>query len=536
MKKDLLIVTCLLAFILAGCVKEKINIDPTRPGTDDFEPSYLLTSAQLAYGNMSENQVSCIAPLVQTLSSTWKQFSGGDKYSDCLVPLTSTFFNEGQAAAAKLLEARFLAEKKDPDAYTNLIQVCRIMWVMTMQRMTDLYGDIPYSEAGRAKYGILYPQYDKQEEIYTLMLAELEDAIGKLDTGKPAPGGDLFYKGNISQWQKFGYSLMLRVAMRLTKAAPESARLYAEKTAGRTFGSMNDNAILFLEGGTNPATQNKTSRAILANLPQLRWSATFINYLKNNNDPRLYILTEKSDTGLINNNNIEKNGFGYSKNGVPGPGVINEVPLGMPNGYDLMGLKSITEIPAYPGYTGSGNNKSFLGNYARPKKSIFGSRKNLPCFIITYAQTQLLLAEARVRGWNVSGENASKHFEKGVTAALRSLEQIDAGLQLSSADIYQYLATHVLDQTAPAKSLKMINEQYWVTSLFDFPESWANCRRSGYPELTPVNYPGNITNGTIPRRFPYPLAESVDNSVNYNEALQRLGGKDLLTIPVWWDK
>ncbi len=536
MKKKLLIITHLLAVILSGCVKEQINIDPTRPTGENFEPSYLLTSAQLDYGNMSEQQVFSIAPIVQVFSSTLEQFSGGDKYNGSLVSQTGVFFNEGQSAAAKLLEARLLAEKKDGDAYTNLIQVCRIMWVMTMQRITDLYGDIPYSQAGMAKYGILYPKYDKQEDIYRLMLAELEDAISKLNPGKPAPGGDLFYKGNISRWRKFGYSLMLRVAMRLTKADPETARMYAEKTAGRTFESSEDNAVLFLEEGTNPATQNKTYRAIYTNLPQLRWSATFINHLKANNDPRLYILTEKPDTGLINNNDLEKSGFSYSKIWVPTPGVLNEIPIGMPNGYDLMGPKSITEMPAYPGFTGSGNNKSYLGSYARPKKVVFGSGNSLPIFIITYTQTQLLLAEARVRGWHVSGESASKHFEKAVTAALRAMGQIEDRFQMSPADINQYLFAHGLDQTSPDRSLRMINEEYWITSVLDFPETWANCRRSGYPEFAPVNYPGNITNGIIPRRFPYPITESVDNSVNYYEALQRLGGKDLLTIPVWWDK
>lgn len=536
MKKNTLFITYLLAILCCGCVKEKINIDPTRPTEENFDPSYLLTSAQLAYGNMSERQINDIAPMVQVLSSTLEQFSGGDKYSESLVTQSSPFFNEGQVAAAKLLEARLLAEKKDPDTYTNLIQVCRIMWVMTMQRMTDLYGDIPYSEAGRAKYGILYPKYDQQKSIYRSMLTELDDAVNTLNTAKPAPGGDLFYKGNISKWQRFGYSLMLRVAMRLTKVDPETAKLYAEKTAGKTFADINDNAVLLLDGGTNPATQSKASKMILASLPQLRWSGTFINYLKNNNDPRLYVLTEKADTGLLNNNNVEKAGWGYSNSQVLQPGHLNETPVGMPNGYDLTGAHSITNLSTYPGFTGSGSNKSFLGNYARPKKSVFASRKNLPCFIITYAQTELLLAEARVRGWNVSSENASAHFEKGVVAAFRSLQQMDNALALSQYEISQYVATHPLDKASLSKSLKMINEQYWVTSIFDFPETWANYRRSGYPELVPVNYPGNISNGTIPRRFAYPSSEAADNTANYNTALERLGGKDLVTIPVWWDK
>jgi hypothetical protein len=56
--------------------------------------------------------------------------------------------------------------------------------------------------------------------------------------------------------------------------------------------------------------------------------------------------------------------------------------------------------------------------------------------------------------------------------------------------------------------LQQINEQYWVAGFMDENECFANWRRSGYPVLTPVNYPGNVTGGTIPRRFTYPQTEA----------------------------
>lgn len=67
-------------------------------------------------------------------------------------------------------------------------------------------------------------------------------------------------------------------------------------------------------------------------------------------------------------------------------------------------------------------------------------------------------------------------------------------------------------------------------------EAWANWRRGGYPVLTPVNYFNNVTNGTIPRRFTYPVTEAATNSANYSDAVSRLNNGDKMTSRVWWDK
>lgn len=61
-----------------------------------------------------------------------------------------------------------------------------------------------------------------------------------------------------------------------------------------------------------------------------------------------------------------------------------------------------------------------------------------------------------------------------------------------------------------------------------------NGDETGYPQLTPVNFPGNETNGTIPRRIIYPIQEPGNNRSNYEAAVARQG-PDLLTIRIWWD-
>jgi hypothetical protein len=101
-----------------------------------------------------------------------------------------------------------------------------------------------------------------------------------------------------------------------------------------------------------------------------------------------------------------------------------------------------------------------------------------------------------------------------------------------SAAIDAYLAAHPY---VDATGYDMINTQYWAASFLDWYEAWANWRRSGFPVLTPVNYPGNATNGQIPRRMLYPASESSANGGNYQQAISRQGA-NAFTTKVWWDK
>ena len=97
------------------------------------------------------------------------------------------------------------------------------------------------------------------------------------------------------------------------------------------------------------------------------------------------------------------------------------------------------------------------------------------------------------------------------------------------------MTTHPFDAV---QGLGQINTQYWIhtNTMLDFYESWSNWRRSGFPVLVPVVFPNNNTNGTIPRRFPYPVDEANTNPVNYQAAHNAVPGGDNLTGRVWWDK
>ncbi|QJW89267.1 SusD/RagB family nutrient-binding outer membrane lipoprotein [Spirosoma taeanense] len=528
MNRKLIYIASLLLALTAGCTEnfDAINTDPTKASAANWDPNYFLPNAQNAFINLGYNSMLYQAPAMQILASTFTYYGNGDKYVNTQnsTSYQGALFNSTYSVGAVLAEMINLTEGKDQ--YANLRNVGRIMQAMNMLRGTDVYGDIPYSEAFKVKSGIATPKYDTQQSIYMAALADLEAATAALDPAKAKPTGDLFYGGDIAKWKKFGYSLMLRTAMRLTKIDPATAKTWAEKAvAGGVFTSIDDNARETADAN-NATSGIYNVYQVADDFRELRWSKTFIDALKSTNDPRLGAVAEVPQPGAANNANQTLAG-----NNDPA------IQVGLPNGYDLSGgATDVRRAPGYPGATGTGADAAPLGGYSRPRISVY-LKRNGTLMVMTYAETELLLAEAKVRGWNVPG-TAAEHYRNGVAAAMTSLAQLDPSAAIPAATAQAFAAALPLDVSSTEASLKMINTQYWIEtgSMFNFIETWINWRRSGYPQLTPVNYPGNVTNAQIPRRMIYLSTEVLNNRVNYTEAAGRLSGGDLLTSRVWWDK
>ena len=506
----------------SGCTKsfDEINTNPTTYSQSSFNPNYVLTQTQLTYTGSTDfayetwrgNLIyaSGIAQGMATVIGYWV----GDKYR----------LNEGYTAAywersysEQVKPVTDLVVSTDGKAeYKNLHQIARIMRALVMERITDLYGDVPYTQAGQGYYqGIITPKYDTQQAIYTDLLKEVEQAIAALDPAADKPAGDVYYKGNIAQWQRLGNSLLLRMAMRLIKVDPDKAKLYAMMVQGKTMQSDADNAYVLFDVAGGRATQNRNSQILLGDGGQehyyVKWSKTFIDYLQTNNDPRLSRIAVTqlylSDADKTQN-----------------AGAISTAALqkGLPNGYDLSGRAGI-DVKFAPNYTS-------FPDYSSPNPNM--TKRTAPTFILTYAESELLLAEAAQR---FGLGSAATHYNAGVTAAMTYLTQYDPSMAVTPAEAGTYLAAHPY---AAGSGLEMINTQYWAhtNTMLDFYESWANWRRSGYPVLTPVVYPNNATGGQIPRRFPYPTSEITSNPDNYKLAHDAVTGGDFLTGRVYWDK
>lgn len=513
--------------ISSACTKDfkEINTNPVAYGPTSFDPNYLLTSAQLnytgsidfAYDTWRGNLIygSTMMQGFSTVVSYW----AGDKY----------MLNEGYTAAywgtnavgAYIEQVRpvvdVIESTRNNPKYENVHQVARIWRAVIMSRITDLYGDVPYSEAGQGYYKSFFtPKYDKQQEIYTNLLKEVEEATNALNTGGDNVTGDIIYKGNIDKWKRFGNTLLLRLAMRLTKVDELTAKAYAQKTVGKTMTDNADNAFITHDVSGSRVTQNRNSQVLLGDGGQenyyTKWSKTFIDLLKSVNDPRL---GKVAVTKLYLTEATKDQNPAYDTN----PAVQK----GMPNGKDLSGLagRDIRQDASFTSFP----------DYSSPNPGML--KRNGVSFILTFAESEFLLAEAAQR-WGIAG-SAAAHYKDGLKASITFLGQYDANMAITEAVAETFALTNPYNA---ANGLQMINTQYWLhtNTMLDFYETWANWRRSGFPVLTPVVYPGNATNGTIPRRFPYPVDEVVKNGANQQAAATAIPGGDNLTGRVWWDK
>lgn len=412
--------------------------------------------------------------------------------------------------------------------------IARIMRVYIMHRMTDLYGDVPYSQAGRPQ-SYSYPVFDRQQEIYDDMFRELNEAQANLRGQGTAPmaSHDVYFQGNTEKWRKFANALMLRLALRLSKVAPETGRQWAQTAVSNgLMESIDDNVLLRHPEGTTTDDSAEPYAKIFAHESRGEFflSNVFVDMLKNTGDPRLPLIGTVCERPKVSHQNGSDFDYGDSN---------PDIQRGLPIGYSNDPTSTWFIGRDYPEFNDADYLQNFISRYSTVNRYTYSNPQS-HTYVATYAQQQLLLAEAAQRGW-VDG-SAQTYYEQGVRAAMEQFSQYTLATQLynqylTEAAISDYLRRNPF---SAADALRQINTQYWITCFCDEYESFSNWRRSGFPELVSAMkadnpYPSSATNGVIPRRFRYPTSESQVNMTNYNDAVSRLSGGDTFLSRVWWD-
>lgn len=526
----------LTAFSLVGLTTScndfgDVNNDPMNlsAAVVDYKMEFTQVQAQICGSDWDVWRNGCIytACMMQhTASVDWQQgtfYTWDDGYSGAY---WNGFYSGGRGAIRNVIDVMMHWEGNS--AFANEYQICRIMKAYMFQNMTDLYGDVPYFEAGKGKLEnnpVPYPKYDKQEDIYNDLLKELDEAQAALSSpaGNAIGVADVIYGGDAAKWKKFANSLMLRVAMRLTKVAPDKATTWAAKAvANGLFTSNADNAIVRHTNGTPNDDSGEPYGKIFGSMDTQAFfiSETFISMLQE--DPRLPLV---ATICTVN----PKPGWGDTNFDLGDNTPARQ--KGLPVGYDTKGGEwDLSTVPGYPG-------EKWRTAYSLPNRTVY-ARPDSPSMLVTYAGTQLLLADAVERGY-ITGD-AATYYKEGVTAAMKQFSYYEkSNTTIKDADITAYLADNQLSSDKET-ALEQINTEYYIHTFCNEYETFANWRRTGYPVLTPArnaaNYPNNVTGGAIPRRFMYPADEIINNPVNYSEAVKSLNGGDKMTSRVWWDK
>ncbi|MGS2741582.1 SusD/RagB family nutrient-binding outer membrane lipoprotein [Sinomicrobium sp. M5D2P17] len=517
------LVTALFAIVLGACNDfGDTNIDPIR--SSNLDPEKQLNLVQLSYsGGLGVNErtsVMLTMPLVQHVGGIWAN-RYGQFYIYNKPYMAYPWENTFNAHLLNIVDA--VERTNAQDGQSNLNAICRIMKVYLFARFTDLYGDIPYSEAGKGyNEGIVRPVYDRQEDIYNDFFKELSEASAQLDPSADNIENDFFYDGNIEAWRKFANSLHLRLAMRLVKVDPQRAKEEAKKAYDAGVLENNSETCMMQHEDIQNDYQDIRGNGLSAALNQSeelsRISNTLIDIMRESNDPRLPEIARYYKTYAFRP--FDRTDITQQVSEVIGFTGVNS------NEYLWDNWQAEFEI-TLP----SGETYMVTNNEQKAQIANFLIANNAPYLHLTYAEVEFLLADATLRFGQEFGESAQGHYENGVRAALQQLSFFPGGPTFTDTQIDDFIQSVPL---IPGRELEVVNTQLWIALLLNGPEAFANWRRTGYPVL-PSSVTGESTTTTTPRRFEYPLTEQEQNAIHYQEAVDRLGGEDTWNARVWWD-
>jgi hypothetical protein len=508
MKKILRYNIILLAILfLTACDEDYDELNTSKVAALDIDPAYQLNNALLNInggGFAGGSQLIYDIGVVQQLISPNSGVLAGANSNQDNRSATQTLWQGYYRNCVKNTVDVIEKTKEDPER-SNLYQMARILNSYVFMVLTDEYGDIPYTQAGRGYIDFNYfPAYDSQEDIYASIVSELTAATAALDASKKIETADVLYGGDVLKWKKFANSLLLRAGMRLSKRDPAKAQQIVSGISLTDLILTNaDNAVIRHDANYQNGMGVTLNGTEAANYYLV---STFVDHLKNTNDPRLQSIAVRY------------------KGATSGPtqvaGIATKDPaqqIGMPMGYDNSTIGAVA--------TGLGL-ASFYDFSQADRTRIM--KLTAPYFMVSAAQTNLLLAEARHNGWITTGD-AAAYFEAGIRQSMEQMALFDAGSAVSVDAANAYIAANPLNT---GTALEQINTQYWIASFPNGLETFANYRRSGYPVLPPNPYPGKEVD--VIRRLTYPVSEASVNEANVQVAIDRMG-PDALDTRVWWD-
>lgn len=500
----LLSVSILLA---SACDNGFDELNTSKTGAISLDPAFILNNA-IINSSPTPSLTYEIAIVQQMFSSNTGVLLGGNFNQTNIGNTPLNWTNYFQNVINYTSDV--LSRTKSDATRGNLYQMARIVKANAFMVLTQTYGNIPYTEAG-AGYTAnnFFPKYDNQASIYADIIKELTEATGALDPSGKIETSDVLYAGDVAKWKKFGYSLLLRAGMRLSKADPTKAQAtVAAAFAGGVILSNADNAIIKHDANFSNGIGTTLTGTEAANF---HLGQPFVDFLKNSSDPRLAAIAVRY--------------VGATSGSAQTEGVADRTAA---NQYGLpVGSTDATANTAGGSLPGGGNQFAF--SQADRTRVV---KKTSPMFLVTAGQTNLLLAEAAMVGWIPGGfSTASTYYVAGVTAHMNQMASYDPGSAIAASDITNYFAI-VANQLTTGKELQQIGEQYWVASFLHGPEAWANFRRTGFPALTPNPYSGSEVQGGFINRIAYPPSEILVNNKNVQAAINDQGA-DVLGTKMW---
>ena len=550
--------------VMTSCsddMMERTNTDKTK--VNELDPNAQLTTSLLqTYGDFSlmDTYRNYITGFDQYFAGGWNvsNYAGSNFFEDDIARRIWDRYYE--ISIKNLVDAIHNSADK-----ANLNAALRIHRVYLLSVLTDIYGDIPASEAGLGYIeGISNPKYDTQEELYSWFFVELKACEQQLGTGTDHITGDVTsLGGDVAKWKKYANSLRMRFAMRISDVNPTKAKEEFEKVLADENGFIDsaaddayikyaDSPYTYYDGANDYDFRTNALGEILygqdATSPTFV-SSTLFYQMQKTYDPRMYRICrhyyniKRSQVKPDKEQNIDLTddvlqyliGKGLGEEPCnPGAAWYSDW-MNVPESKDLPTLNKLAEQDP-----NTYDNSDFRARAMRPALNIDFEMPSCPGILITSAEVKFLMAEAKTKGWNVPGE-AETLYEDGVYASMKLLnDHYLTSNKISDEEINDFIADNRLGDNPK----ETINTQAWILHMLNPAEGWANMRRSDYPAILDRSRLGIFTQGftytdsnmSMPTRLRYPELEGQYNSVNYKAAIERMGGTDDWHHKLWWDK
>jgi hypothetical protein len=422
MKKITIYLLVLIA-LTSSCKKVlDVNKDPNNP--IDVQESLLLAPVELNVSDQvyAGNASIIVQNFMQTITANQPN-PGIWNYQLFNIDLDGDWFNYYVNILNNL---KILDTKATADGQANYSAIAKILSAYTLGTATDIWGDIPYSQAFKGN-DKLTPVYDKQEDIYKAVQTLLDNGIADIEknsTTKPA-GDDYFYNGDMGKWKRLAYTLKARYYMHLTKAPGYTAATQADLALAALTKGMgsSDDDLKFAYSGA--AGSENTISLNFSPVTTYVLNNTYVEGFKSRNDPRLSKIVKPAESTKLYHG------------------------------------RTVGEV------TGD------LSTYSYPADFYAGA--NSPNYIFNYEEALFLKAEAT--------------FIKSGAAAAQPIYQDAVKLNMAKLSVTTGDANaYVLQRgtLTAGNAVQLIMEEKSVANFFNI-ENFSDWRRTGYPAITKSN-------------------------------------------------
>jgi hypothetical protein len=403
-----------------------------------------------------------------------------------------------------------------------------------LQEVVDIWGSAPFSEAGMLpNTGDLesaFPKYDDAADIYTKMIDELDEINTRLaaliSSGLPSltagilPNQDYINKGDLTKWQRFANSLRLRMALRVASQGSLTAK--GREVLGQMLSNPSKYPLVeTFEQVIKIDPDNDAFKNDMGN----PWGGVR-GAFEDGEGEGSFVRASKAMIDILG----VVDGKMTADSDPRTPVFVDSVAYG-PNKDLYVGVNPLAALGTQE--TDWGNSSGV--QYSRPSRVTFARNEKFPGIIFTAAETWFIKAEAFQQAW--AQGDAPAAFKRGITESfnyyywLNNASTESPTYPAPTATVTDAFAQKLWDKDVNKQ--KVILEQKWLnTALIDMRQSWADVRRTGYPELTFLTDNDAPEAKKPPYRLMYPDNEKTGNTVNW----ESVKAQDTHYTPIFWAK